>query len=171
MTLRTSRRCCPFFTSSERYVLLFGLDLIYFRNSSRFAALRPYKSTNTSLTHNAIISLMVQPMGSDLARFIGSLLPTVINSPHATHSVHRALIAMHTGLLLGYVRRNLGVANKRKSVLADESMLAWILPAAMEPLQLCAQLEVESSKESIIAEVVVSSSCFPSRLLLNGDTS
>ena len=99
---------------------------------------------------------MLQPANSDFARFVGAMLPTAIKSPLAASTVHRAMIAMHTGVLLEFVRRTFGARGKGKSAAVDEGTVTWVLLAAMEPLQTCAEIEVDASKESLIGEVVVS---------------
>lgn len=94
---------------------------------------------------------MLQPFNGDFSRYIGSLLPEAIRSPSAA-AVHRGLIAFHTGTLLDFVKRT---CEKRAGAL-EEGMLAWILPAAIEPLEVSATIEVESSKGSIVSETIVS---------------
>lgn len=94
---------------------------------------------------------MLQTTNNDLARFIGNLLPEAVKSSSVA-AVHRGLIVFHTGILLDFVKR---VSEKNTGALEEET-LAWVLPAAMEPLQVAAAIEVASSRESIMSEVVVS---------------
>ena len=94
---------------------------------------------------------MLQPTNDDFSRFVGSLLPEAVKSTSAT-GIHRALVAFHAGTLLGFVKRS---CQKRAGAL-EEGTLAWVLPVAIEPLQAASTLEVESSKESLVSEVIVS---------------
>ena len=71
----------------------------------------------------------------------------------AVAAIHRALIAFHVGMLMDFVKRMRDVCAGP----LDEGTLAWVLPAAAEPLQVCAGLEVESSKDSLVSEVILSS--------------
>lgn len=100
---------------------------------------------------------MVQPANTDLARFIAGLLPAVVKLPNAPNALHRALVALHTGVLFEFIRRTFGSRGKGKNAAVDEGTVAWVLVAASEPLQICTVSEVERSKESIVSEVVVSS--------------
>ncbi|EKM52689.1 uncharacterized protein PHACADRAFT_101069 [Phanerochaete carnosa HHB-10118-sp] len=128
------------------------LSILHISEKSTFAAFLPYKSTSTPLTHNALVELMLKPTNTDLARFVGSLLPSTINATSAA-AVHRALVAFHTGTLMDFVKR---MRDLRSGPL-DEETLAWVLPAAMKPLQACTELEVESAKDALVSEVVLSS--------------
>lgn len=94
---------------------------------------------------------MLKPNNDDLSRFVGSLLPTAVKTKSGV-AIHRGLIAFHTGTLLDFVRAS---TQKRKGAL-DEGTLAWVLPAALEPLEYCSSLAVESSREGLITEVIVS---------------
>lgn len=98
---------------------------------------------------------MLQPAYDDFSRFIGSLLPGAVKSTSAA-GIHRALIAFHAGTLLDFVKRS---CQKRVGAL-EEGTLAWVLPAAIEPLQVASTVEVESSKESLVSEVIVSNMFF-----------
>lgn len=59
--------------------------------------------------------------------------------------MHRALIAFHTGALLEYVA---------KVKLLDENIMAFLLPAAMEPLQDAADVESEV-RPALLQETIV----------------
>jgi U3 small nucleolar RNA-associated protein 10 len=95
---------------------------------------------------------MLKSTNDDIARFVGSILPEAMKSQSAA-AAHRSLVAFHTGILLDFVKRS----SESRAGPLDEGTLAWVLPAAMEPLQASASLEVESSKDSLISEVIV---CF-----------
>lgn len=94
---------------------------------------------------------MLQSFNGDFSRFIGTLLPEAIRSP-STAAVHKGLIAFHAGTLLDFVKRG---CEKRAGAL-EEDTLAWVLPAAIEPLEVSATIEVESSKGSMVSETIVS---------------
>ncbi|GJE92911.1 U3snoRNP10 and BP28CT domain-containing protein [Phanerochaete sordida] len=128
------------------------LSILHISEKSAFAALLPYKSTSAPLTHNALVELMLKPTNTDLARFVGGLLLAAVKTPGVA-GVHRALVAFHAGTLMDFVKR---MRDLRAGPL-DEGTLAWVLPAAVEPLQLCAELELESAKNAVVSEVVLSS--------------
>ncbi|KIP06398.1 hypothetical protein PHLGIDRAFT_128310 [Phlebiopsis gigantea 11061_1 CR5-6] len=128
------------------------LSILNLSEASKFAALAPYKKTSTPLSHKALVELMLQPANDDFSRFIGSLLPGAVKSTSAA-GIHRALIAFHAGTLLDFVKRS---CRKRVGAL-EEGTLAWVLPAAIEPLQVVSTVEVESSKETLVSEVILSS--------------
>lgn len=73
--------------------------------------------------------------------------------------VHRTLVAFHTGVMFDFMkRRQRGKVGKG----VDEGMAAWYLSAAIEPIQTCATVEVDASREHLVKEVIVSlfSRCF-----------
>ena len=99
---------------------------------------------------------MMQSVNAELARWIGGLLPAIVKSPNAPNALHRALIALHTGVLFEFIRRTFGSRGKGKNAAVDEGTIAWVLVAASEPLQICTVMHIERLKESMISEVVVS---------------
>ncbi len=110
---------------------------------------------------------MVQPTHSDFARFVGSLLPSaVVSHSKNASAVHRGLIAFHTGVLLAFVKRSYQGHKKKRGSALDESTVAWVLPAAMEPLQACAEMEVSPAREGLVSEVIVSHADY---ILMNGN--
>lgn len=106
---------------------------------------------------------MTQGPNSELARFIGSLLPSAIHVQHGA-AIHRTLIAFHTGILLEFVKRSF---HKAKGGSLDEGALAWVLPAAIGPLAACASSEVKAAKDSLVSEVIVSVGIVPNWHPLN----
>ena len=77
------------------------------------------------------MAIVLQPANSDFARYVGGMLPIAIKSPMAAKTVHRAMIAMHTGVLLEFVRRLFGARGKGKSAAVDEGTVTWVSLAAM----------------------------------------
>ena len=126
------------------------------RHTTKFAPLLPFRSTATPLTHDALVNVTMQSANAELARWIGGLLPAIVKSPNAPNALHRALIALHTGVLFEFIRRTFGSRGKGKNAAVDEGTIAWVLVAASEPLQICTVMQIERLKESMISEVVVS---------------
>jgi hypothetical protein len=118
---------------------------------SKFSVLLPYKTTSSPLTHGALVDIMTKHNSSDFARFVGSLLPrTVAAGPGA---LHRTLVAFHAGVLLEFVKRP---SQKGNSISLPEGTLAWLLPAALEPLYHCSKLQAKSAQKVLLSDVIVS---------------
>lgn len=84
--------------------------------------------------------------------FLASLLSTAVRTD-AFAGVHRTLVAFHTGLLFDFVKR---CQENRKRM--DKDMAAWFLPAAMEPMQACASIQIDPSKGNLVREIIVTTS-------------
>lgn len=82
--------------------------------------LNAYKSAAQSVPRTALVTEMVRNVA--FARFVASALPKTVK--HRT--AHHALVAFHTAVLFEYISRI-------KS--PDDSILAFLLPAMLEPLQ------------------------------------
>lgn len=128
------------------------LSILHITEASPFAPLIPFKTTSTPLSRPALVKILLQPQNSDFARFVASILPAALQM-EAIGGVHRGLIAFHTSVLLDFIKKN---HDARKGNVPDESILAWYLPAASEPLQICSKVEVESSREALVKETILS---------------
>lgn len=105
------------------------------------------------MTKVALVNLFLSPSNTDFARFAAGLLPAAVHTSEFV-AVHRTLVAFHTGVLFDFVKK----AQARKTGKAmSEGTAAWFLPAAMDPLQTCAKVQVEPSKEALVQETIVSS--------------
>lgn len=71
---------------------------------------------------------------TDVARFVASLLPSAIEQTY----VHRTLVAFYVGIMMDYIG---------KSKILDDSVLAFLLPAMLVPLQ----AEGKRSKELTVS--------------------
>ncbi|KAH8084910.1 armadillo-type protein [Cristinia sonorae] len=129
------------------------LSILHISESSRFAPLLPYKSTTTNLSRTALVGIMVSHANAEFARFIAGLLPAALQSVELG-GLHRTLTAFHTGVLFEFVKKK---QDGRSGKLMDEGTAAWYLPAAFEPMQACATVQVESSKEHLVQEIILSS--------------
>ncbi len=103
--------------------------------------LRAYKTTAKPLHRSLLVrELLTKP---DVARFVLSVFPEVLKNRSA--SVHRALIAFHTGVVLEYVAR---------SKVLDENIMTVLLPAALEPLQSASNAD-NTVKPALLHELIV----------------
>lgn len=103
--------------------------------------LRAYKTTAKPLHRSLLVrELLTKP---DVARFVLSVFPEVLENRSA--SVHRALIAFHTGVVLEYVAR---------SKVLDENIMTVLLPAALEPLQSASNAD-NTVKPALLHELIV----------------
>ena len=82
--------------------------------------LNAYKSAAQSVPRTALVTEMVRNVV--VARFVASALPKAVK--HRT--AHRALVAFHTAALFEYISRIKA---------PDDGVLAFLLPAMLEPLQ------------------------------------
>ncbi|THH26927.1 hypothetical protein EUX98_g7265 [Antrodiella citrinella] len=129
-----------------------GIDMSS-SETSPFAALLPYKSSNINLSRAALVNIMLSPTNSAFARFVAGLLPATVHV-NGFGGVHRALVAFHTGILFDFVKRSQDGRTGKGMV---EGTAAWYLPAVMEPMQSCGTIQVEPSKESLVKEIILSS--------------
>lgn len=122
---------------------------------SKFAALMPFKSTSSPLTHSALVDIIVKPTNTDLARFVGSLLPSAVRADSGA-ALHRGLIAFHAGVLMEYVKKSFA---KSSGATLDEGSIAWVLQSAMDPLQACSAMELKGSGLALVTETIVGDVC------------
>ena len=115
------------------------------RDRSPFRFLQAYKTTAKPLHRALLINELLKSL--EVVRFVSGILPQVLRDHGA--GVHRALIAFHAGVLLEYVA---------KSQALDENAMAILLPAALEPLQVASNSEVQV-KPALLQESIVSLSC------------
>lgn len=94
---------------------------------------------------------MIEPQNSDFARFVAGILLNTLQF-ETVRGLHRGLTAFHTSTLLEFIKKDHDV---RKGNVTNESTLAWYLPAASEPLRICAKIEVVRSKEALVTETIV----------------
>ncbi|KAI0692328.1 hypothetical protein BC835DRAFT_1416622 [Cytidiella melzeri] len=127
------------------------LSILHISEQSKFSALLPYKTTSSPLTYTALVDLMIKPNNSDLARFVGSLLPSAVSA--GSGALHRTVIAFHAGVLLEFVKRS---SQKSNSSASGEGTLAWILPSVLEPLQECSRVDLKHTKQALVVELVLS---------------
>ena len=90
------------------------------RPDAHWTFLNAYKSAAQSVPRTALVTEMVRNVA--VARFVASALPKAVK--HRT--AHRALVAFHTAVLFEYISRIKA---------PDDSILAFLLPAMLEPLQ------------------------------------
>jgi U3 small nucleolar RNA-associated protein 10 len=105
--------------------------------------LNAYKSAAQSVPRTALVTEMLRNVV--VARFVASALPKAVKEK----TVHHALIAFHTSVLLEYVSRAKAL---------DDVSLVFLLPAMLEPLQ-----ESVVRSDTLTKDVVVSApfSFFP----------
>ncbi|KAH9054895.1 hypothetical protein EDB87DRAFT_1644309 [Lactarius vividus] len=82
--------------------------------------LNAYKSAAQSIPRTALVTEMVRNVA--VARFVASALPKAVKN----RTAHRALVAFHTAALFEYLSRIKA---------PDDGVLAFLLPAMLEPLQ------------------------------------
>ena len=99
---------------------------------------------------------------AEVARFVAGVLPVVLKE-HGS-AMHRALIAFHAGTLLEYIAK---VKN------LDENLIAFLLPAAMDPLQAAsapdANVKPALLQETIVCAVDANRTALSDPLLLVGE--
>ncbi|KZT03292.1 uncharacterized protein LAESUDRAFT_744673 [Laetiporus sulphureus 93-53] len=117
------------------------VTILHIQEQSMFRFLSAYKTTGKALPRSALVTEMLK--NSDLSRFISGLLLIALkeNGP----SVHKALVAFHTGVLLDFVA---------KSKILDEGTVAFLLTASLEPLQLVLEATTKA-KEAIRQESIL----------------
>ncbi|KDQ16943.1 hypothetical protein BOTBODRAFT_144298 [Botryobasidium botryosum FD-172 SS1] len=96
------------------------LSILHIKENTIWSFLLQFKSSGLSLPRPALVNAMVKD--NDLTRFVSSLLQTSISS----YCVHRALVGFHSGVFLEYIAQV-------KTV--DEGVVAFLLPAFLQPLQ------------------------------------
>ena len=103
------------------------------------------------------MDVIVKPTNSDFARFVSSLLTSAVQE-NASAALHRASIALHTGILLEFLKRS---GAKISGLSLSEGTLAWVFPAALEPLIACSNVELKGAKQALQTEVIVRRSNLP----------
>ncbi|KAI0070967.1 hypothetical protein K474DRAFT_1669523 [Panus rudis PR-1116 ss-1] len=129
------------------------LSILHIDENTTFAPLLPYKTTTTELSRQALVNLILHSSNVDFARFVASILTSALRL-ESIGGVHRGLIAFHTSVLLAFIKES---HERRKGNVPDESTLAWLLPAAVEPLQLASSKTVSPSKSHLLKETILSS--------------
>ncbi|OBZ74951.1 U3 small nucleolar RNA-associated protein 10 [Grifola frondosa] len=119
------------------------VTILHIVDQSPFRFLLAHKSTAKPLYRSLLIKEMLR--NTDLARFVADLLPAALREGGA--GAHRTLIAFHIGTLLEFIAQ---------SKTLDEGIIAFLLPAAMEPLQL-AQDPESSVKSTVLQESILGS--------------
>ncbi|KAH9893998.1 hypothetical protein C8Q73DRAFT_694035 [Cubamyces lactineus] len=119
------------------------VSIIHIQDRSPFRFLQAYKTTTKPLHRPLLINELLKSL--EVVRFVSGILPQVLRNHSA--GVHRALIACHAGVLLEYVA---------KSQTLDENAMAILLPAALEPLQVAGNSEVQV-KPALLQESILGS--------------
>ncbi|KAI8990419.1 armadillo-type protein [Trametes punicea] len=118
------------------------VSILHIQDRSTLRFLRAFKATAKPLHRHLLINEMLKSPG--VARFVSGILPGVLNSHSA--GLHRPLIAFHTGVLLEFVGMNRAL---------DENAMAIVLPAALEPLQVASNVNVQV-KPALLQESIAS---------------
>ncbi|PCH43122.1 hypothetical protein WOLCODRAFT_121527 [Wolfiporia cocos MD-104 SS10] len=119
------------------------VTILHINDHSTFRFLNAYKTAAKPVPRDALVNEMMK--NTDLARFVSGLLPRILQEGGA--GAHKTLVIFHTGVLLNYIARSKEL---------DEGTMAHLLPAAMEPLQLGADVEAKI-KPAIIQESILGS--------------
>ncbi|KAJ8482003.1 hypothetical protein ONZ51_g5640 [Trametes cubensis] len=119
------------------------VSILHIQDRSPFRFLQAYKTTAKPLHRALLINELLKSL--EVVRFVSGILPQVLRDHGA--GVHRALIAFHAGVLLEYVA---------KSQALDENAMAILLPAALEPLQVASNSEVQV-KPALLQESILGS--------------
>ncbi|KAG6334786.1 hypothetical protein ID866_4304 [Astraeus odoratus] len=96
------------------------LSILHIPPTSIFAFLLPYKAAAKSLPKSALVKEMVSNVG--IARFTAELLPAAVKGGYS----HRTLLAFHAATVHDYLS---GLPKM------DDGILAFILPALLDPVQ------------------------------------
>jgi hypothetical protein len=106
-------------------------QLLPLRDQSTWSFLIPFKSAAQVIPRPSLVAEMLA--NTDVARFVTALLPNAIKNGYA----HRTLVAFNATNLHDYITR---------SIVLDQGLLAFLLPALLEPLH-----ETSSSKDCIVS--------------------
>ncbi|KAH8987299.1 hypothetical protein EDB92DRAFT_1876367 [Lactarius akahatsu] len=112
--------------------------------------LNAYKSAAQSVPRTALVTEMVRNVA--VARFVASALPKAVKD----RTAHRVLVAFHTAALFEYISRI-------KS--PDDSVLAFLLPAILEPLQ---QNAAHAGTKDVVLSSYVLLSALSQKVVLQG---
>ncbi|KAF8259327.1 armadillo-type protein [Lactarius quietus] len=96
------------------------VSILHVQPNAHWNFLNAYKSAAQSVPRTVLVTEMVRNV--TVARFVASALPKTVK--HRT--AHRALVAFHTAALFEYISRIKA---------PDDGVLAFLLPAMLEPLQ------------------------------------
>ncbi|KAA1474189.1 hypothetical protein DENSPDRAFT_781033 [Dentipellis sp. KUC8613] len=113
------------------------VTILHIQANSFYSFLSAYKSAAQAVPRAALVQEMLR--SPDLSRFVAALLPNALKKGKGY--AHHTLIAFHTGTLLDFIAR---------SKTLDDAVLAFLLPAMLEPLQAEAP-----EKEVILANYVL----------------
>ncbi|KAI0295094.1 armadillo-type protein [Multifurca ochricompacta] len=113
------------------------LTILHLKPDAPWNFLNAYKLATQSVPRVALVTEMLNNV--PVARFVASALPTAVKEK----TVHRTLVAFHTAALLEYI--------SRIKTLSDD-LLAFLLPAMLEPLQ-----DSAAQADAITKDIVLSS--------------
>jgi U3 small nucleolar RNA-associated protein 10 len=111
------------------------------RPNAPWNLLNAYKSAAQSVPRAALVTEMLRNVA--LARFVASVLPKAVEE----RTVHRTLVAFYTSAIFEYLSRIKAL---------DDDILAFLLPAMLEPLQ-----ESATQADALSKDVVVSAPLCP----------
>ncbi len=134
--------------------------MVCVREASLFSPLLPFKTTTAPLSKTALVTVILSPANAAFARFVAERLSFTFQQEAASSlgTLHRGLIAFHTGVLLEFLTRLSANGDNGR---VDENILAWFLPAVMDPLEACSSIEIEPSKSALVLEVIVRITLLP----------
>ncbi|KAH9044915.1 hypothetical protein EDB83DRAFT_2406035 [Lactarius deliciosus] len=112
--------------------------------------LNAYKSAAQSVPRTALVTEMVRNVA--VARFVASALPKAVKD----RTAHRALVAFHTAALFEYISRIKA---------PDDGVLAFLLPAMLEPLQ---QNAAHAGTKDVVLSSYVLLSALSQKVVLQG---
>ncbi|KAI9451428.1 hypothetical protein BJY52DRAFT_1297951 [Lactarius psammicola] len=112
--------------------------------------LNAYKSASQSVPRTALVTEMVRNVA--VARFVASALPKAVKD----RTAHRALVAFHTAALFEYISRIKA---------PDDGVLAFLLPAMLEPLQ---HKAAEAGTKDVVLSSYVLLSALSQKVVLQG---
>ncbi|TFY70773.1 hypothetical protein EVG20_g2223 [Dentipellis fragilis] len=113
------------------------VTILHIQANSFYSFLSAYKSAAQAVPRAALVQEMLR--SPDLSRFVAALLPNALKKGKGY--THHTLIAFHAGTLLDFIAR---------SKTLDDAVLAFLLPAMLEPLQ--AELP---EKEVVLANYIL----------------
>ncbi|KAI9435473.1 hypothetical protein H4582DRAFT_1969649 [Lactarius indigo] len=112
--------------------------------------LNAYRSAAQSVPRTALVTEMVRNVA--VARFVASALPKAVKG----RTAHRALVTFHTAALFEYISRIKA---------PDDDILAFLLPAMLEPLQ---QNAAQASTKDVVLSSYVLLSALSQKVVLQG---
>jgi U3 small nucleolar RNA-associated protein 10 len=109
------------------------------RPDAPWGFLNGYKSAAQSVPRTALITEMLRNVA--LSRFVASALPKAVKE----QTVHRALVAFHTAVIFEYLSRIKAL---------DDDILAFLLPAMLEPMQVSAARADGLTKDVVVSALL-----------------